>query len=86
MAGELGLAAVLAQRGWEALSDRLVGAEAAPAPPRLGHARGARGVSKRMARPVCKRLMHSDLISLLQRIRPRSRLPAKMEIRASRSL
>jgi hypothetical protein len=67
MAGELGLAAVLAQRGWEALSDRLVGAEAAPAPSRLGHARGARGVSKRMARPVCKRLMHSDLISLLQR-------------------
>ena len=55
------------------------------APSCLGHARGARGVQKRMARPVCKRLMHSDLISLLQRIRPRSRLPAKMEIRASRS-
>jgi hypothetical protein len=50
MAGELGLAEVLPQRGWEALKatpDRvggLVGAEAAPAPSCLGHARGARGV------------------------------------------
>jgi hypothetical protein len=50
MASELGLAAVLPQRGWEALKatpDRvggLVGAEAAPAPSCLGHARGARRV------------------------------------------
>ena len=42
-------------------------------------------VQKRMAHPVCKRLMHSDLTGLRQRIRPRSRPPAKMEIRAFRS-
>ena len=40
---------------------------------------------KRMARPVCKRFFQDEPLSLLQRIRPRSRLPAKMEIRASRS-
>src|SRR5215204_1121581 len=53
MAGELGLAAVLPQRGWEALKatpDRvggLVGAEAAPAPSRLRHTGGAGGNSKK---------------------------------------
>ena len=40
---------------------------------------------KRMARPVCKRFLRSDLISLRQRIRPVSIALAKMEIRASRS-
>ena len=41
---------------------------------------------KRMARPVCKRVCRDRLlISLLQRIRPRRFLPAKMEIRALRS-
>jgi len=38
---------------------------------------------KRMARPVCKRFLRSDLISLRQRIRPVSIALAKMEIRAS---
>ena len=42
-------------------------------------------LSKRMARPVCKRFLRSDLISLRQRIRPVSIALAKMEIRASRS-
>jgi hypothetical protein len=41
---------------------------------------------KRMARPVCKRFYRDRrMISLLQRIRPRRILPAKMEIRALRS-
>jgi hypothetical protein len=41
---------------------------------------------KRMARPVCKKFYRERrLISLLQRIRPRGKPPAKMEIRASRS-
>lgn len=40
-------------------------------------------LKKRMARPVCKRFFQDDPQSLLQRIRPRSKLPAKMEIRAS---
>jgi transposase len=40
---------------------------------------------KRMARPVCKRFFQDEPPSLLQRIRPRSKPPAKMEIRASRS-
>jgi transposase len=40
---------------------------------------------KRMARPVCKRHVQSDLISLRQRIRSRGTAPAKMEIRAPRS-
>ena len=40
---------------------------------------------KRMARPVCKRFLRSDLISLRQRIRPVSIALAKMEIRASQS-
>ncbi len=39
---------------------------------------------KRMARPVCKRISRSCLISLRQRIRSRGVAPAKMEIRASR--
>jgi putative transposase len=39
-------------------------------------------MTQRMARPVCK-WAFDDLISLRQRIRPRSMLPAKMEIRAS---
>jgi transposase len=38
---------------------------------------------KRMARPVCKRFFKDEPPSLLQRIRPRSKPPAKMEIRAS---
>jgi len=38
---------------------------------------------KRMARPVCKCFLRSDLISLRQRIRPVSIALAKMEIRAS---
>ena len=37
---------------------------------------------KRMARPVCKCFLRSDLISLRQRIRPVSIALAKMEIRA----
>ena len=41
-----------------------------------------RGVQKRMARPVCKRLLRGDLTGLRQRIRSRGRAPAKMEIRA----
>jgi transposase len=40
---------------------------------------------KRMARPFCKRFFQDEPPSLLQRIRPRSKPPAKMEIRASRS-
>jgi hypothetical protein len=38
---------------------------------------------KRMARPVCKRFLRSDLSSLRQRIRPMGMALAKMEIRAS---
>jgi hypothetical protein len=38
---------------------------------------------KRMARPVGKRFLQSDLSSLRQRIRPVGAAPAKMEIRAS---
>jgi transposase len=37
---------------------------------------------KRMARPVGKRFLQSDLISLRQRIRSQGIAPAKMEIRA----
>ena len=37
---------------------------------------------KRMARPVGKRFLQSDLSSLRQRIRPVGEAPAKMEIRA----
>ena len=40
---------------------------------------------KRMARPVRKRFLQSDLSSLRQRIRPVGNAPAKMEIRAFRS-
>ena len=40
---------------------------------------------KRMARPVCKRFLRSDLSSLRQRIRSQGIALAKMEIRASRS-
>lgn len=40
---------------------------------------------QRMARPVCKRLLRSDLSSLHQRIRSQGSTLAKMEIRASRS-
>ena len=40
---------------------------------------------KRMARPVRKRFLQSDLSSLRQRIRPVGMAPAKMEIRAFRS-
>ena len=43
-------------------------------------------LKKRMARPVCKGFFRDGrLISLRQRIRPRSLTPAKMEIRAFRS-
>jgi hypothetical protein len=38
-------------------------------------------MAKRMARPVCKCFLFDELVSLLQRIRPRSKPPAKMEIR-----
>ena len=38
---------------------------------------------KRMARPVCKRFLRSDLISLRQRIRSQGTALAKMEIRTS---
>src|SRR4051794_36111518 len=60
MAGELGLAAVLPQRGWEALKatpDRvggLVGAEAAPAPSGRGHAGGVRDVQKKLEQAVAE--------------------------------
>ena len=40
---------------------------------------------KRMARPLCKRLVRVWLISLRQRIRPVGTAVAKMEIRALRS-
>jgi hypothetical protein len=40
---------------------------------------------KRMARPVRKRFLQSDLSSLRQRIRPMGIALAKMEIRAPRS-
>ena len=36
---------------------------------------------KRMGRPVCKCFLFDELVSLLQRIRPRTKPPAKMEIR-----
>jgi hypothetical protein len=39
-------------------------------------------LKKRMARPVRKRFLQSDLSSLRQRIRPVGMAPAKMEIRA----
>jgi transposase len=42
-----------------------------------------RDILKRMARPVCKRFLQSDLVSLRQRIRSRDNVPAKMEIRTS---
>src|SRR3954465_8554661 len=41
-----------------------------------------RGVQKRMARPVRKRLVRGDLTGLRQRIRSRGPTPAKMEFRA----
>jgi hypothetical protein len=51
-----------------------------------GQAEGAiEAFKKRMARPVRKRLLRSDLSSLRQRIRPVGVASAKMEIRASRS-
>ena len=40
---------------------------------------------KRMAGPVASDFIEYAVIGLLQRIRPRARAPAKMEIRASRS-
>ena len=40
---------------------------------------------ERMARPVCKRYLRADLISLRQRIRSQGSALAKMEVRASRS-
>src|SRR4051794_1714205 len=50
MACELGLTQVAPQRGWEALKAiGWSGAEAPPTPSGLGHARGARGVSKKLA-------------------------------------
>src|SRR4051794_23563162 len=52
MAGELGLAAVLPLGG--AQSDQLVGAEAPPPPSRRGHARGARGVQKKLEQAVAE--------------------------------
>ena len=45
----------------------------------------ADALRKRMARPVRKRFLQSDLNSLRQRIRPVGNAPAKMEIRAFRS-
>jgi len=44
-----------------------------------------RVLKKRMARPVCKGFLRSDLSSLRQRIRSQDRVLAKMEIRAFRS-
>jgi transposase len=52
------------------------------------HAQNPEAVSafkKRMARPVRKRFLQSDLNSLRQRIRPVGMTRAKMEIRAFRS-
>ena len=49
------------------------------------HAQDAEALAafkKRMARPVRKRFLQSDLSSLRQRIRPVGMAPAKMEIRA----
>src|SRR3954464_14191417 len=62
MAGELGLAAVLPQRGWGgAQGDQLVGAEAPPPPSGLGHARGAGGVQKKLEQAVAAaRAQHPD--------------------------
>ena len=52
-----------------------------PASPGAGSAHD-RGVQKRMARPVGKRLVRGDLTGLRQRIRSRGHAPAKMEFRA----
>src|SRR5436853_744246 len=66
MAGERGRAAVLPQRGWEALlggaeGDQLVGAEAAPPSSRLGHAGGAGGIQKKLEQAVAEaRAQHPD--------------------------
>jgi hypothetical protein len=40
---------------------------------------------KRMARPIASDFFELAMIGLLQRIRPRDQVPAKMEIRAFRS-
>jgi len=57
MAGELGLAEVLPQRGWEAL--KAIGWSVQK--PRLGHAGGARGVQKKLEQAVAEaRAQHPD--------------------------
>src|SRR3954467_11424988 len=62
MAGQLGLAEVLPQRGWEAL--KAIGwsvQKPRPPPPRLGHAGGARGVQKKLEQAVAEaRAQHPD--------------------------
>ena len=62
-------------------SSRLLSHQRAPTPPGSGWA-DHRGVQKRMARPVRKRLLRGDLTGLRQRIRSRGPAPAKMEFRA----
>src|SRR6187455_309671 len=57
MASELGLAAVLPQRGWEALK----AIDWSVQKPRLGHAGGARGVQKKLEQAVAEaRAQHPD--------------------------
>ena len=67
---------VAEQRGWEAL--RAIGwtiQSPRPRHARGGDARGAGGVQKRMARPVCKLISSMLPFSLRQRIRHRSVAP-----------
>jgi hypothetical protein len=84
MAGELGLAAVLPQRGWEAL--KAIGwSVQKPRPRHPGSAtpEEREAFKKRMARPVCKRVLKTGPGGLRKRIRSRGAVPtAKMEIRA----
>src|SRR6202789_4390316 len=54
MAGELGLASLAAQRGWEALRAIDWSIQKPRPQPQGGDARGAGRLQKRMARPVCK--------------------------------
>ena len=82
--GALRRASCRAQRRRAAAPPRVSPPVGAAAPSRPGR-RGAGGIQKRMARPVCKRFLRSDPSSLRQRIRPVGVAPAKMEIRASRS-
>src|SRR3954454_2122743 len=54
MAGELGLAEVLPQRGWEALKAIGWSVQKPRPPPRLGHAGGAHGVQKKLEQAVAE--------------------------------